>query len=132
MKWLRRLVVIALAVPASVVALESARPAVHAVDLGPTSVWIERTLASATAVPASTVWIDLLVDSGEMVHAGQKLAVQLNAQGRVVQEYTASTAGRVAIVEKQVRGESPGTVLEIHVGDTPPCTGGECELTSVR
>ena len=132
MKWLRSLVVIALAVPAAAVALESTKPVVYTVDLGPSSVWVERTLASAVAVPASAVWIDLLVDSGEMVRAGQKLAVQLNAQGRVVQEYTASTAGRVAIVARWVRGDGPETVLEIHVDNRPTCPGGDCELTSVR
>ncbi len=132
MKWLRSLMVVALAVPAAAVALESARPAVLTVDLGPTSAWIERTLASAATAPASAVWIDLLVDSGEMVRAGQRLAVQLNAQGRVVQEYTASTAGRVAIVARQIQGDSRDTVLEINVSDADKCVGSGCAAMSLR
>lgn len=72
-------------------------------------------VVNAWADPRDTVgagvWIDLYVDNGDAVVAGQKLAVQRNARGRIVQEYTAGADGRVKVT---VRGEPGETVLEIH------------------
>jgi len=88
---------------------------VREVDTGQTFVLIERFLDISPGRAASTAWIDLLVDSGQTVKAGQRLAIQRNLQGRVVLEYTAGASGRVDIVARGGRRDSHNVIFEIRI-----------------
>lgn len=61
-------------------------------------------------------WLELTVESGENVKAGQRLAVQKNAAGEVVQEYTAGADGEVVITARPSPSAPGDTILEIHTG----------------
>ncbi|MCW8127400.1 hypothetical protein [Microbulbifer halophilus] len=65
---------------------------------------------------AANHWLELTVESGENVKAGQRLAVQKNAAGEVVQEYTAGSDGEVVITARPSPGAPGDTILEIHTG----------------
>ncbi|WP_346837917.1 hypothetical protein [Microbulbifer sp. SAOS-129_SWC] len=128
MKWLRPPFILALFIITPAAAL--AAP-VRSVELGATASWIAQVL-NFHAGPAGGSGFDLLVQSGDSVRAGQKIAVQMDTRKRIVLEYTARAPGRVSIRER-LDGKAPGgTVLEIHVGDAGPCTGGDCGLSSAR
>lgn len=129
MKWLRSLVALLVTVmPSLVLAISPPR----AVDLGPTSTWIEAVLGPAQLAREHGIWIDLRVDSGETVAAGQTLAVQLDVRGRVVQEYTASAAGRVTISTRASGTGAVGTILEISTSSSGGCVGRECPITKAH
>lgn len=71
-------------------------------------------------------WIQLFVCRGEKVKAGQRLAVQRNGLGRVVQEYIASSSGRVTVAGRVGLGAIDTTVEigTLTTGDS--CEGADC------
>ncbi|WP_323846495.1 hypothetical protein [Microbulbifer magnicolonia] len=72
-------------------------------------------------------WIQLFVCRGEKVKAGQKLAVQRNAFGKVVLEYVARTSGKVAVSGRMDLGPD-STILEIGtVAAGESCAGSLCQ-----
>ncbi|WP_308365282.1 MULTISPECIES: hypothetical protein [unclassified Microbulbifer] len=71
-------------------------------------------------------WIQLLVCPGEKVTAGQKLAVQRDARGTVVQEYISGAGGEVTITGRIAPGSSD-TILEIGtLSASDTCGDGDC------
>ncbi|WP_091387456.1 hypothetical protein [Microbulbifer marinus] len=71
-------------------------------------------------------WIQLFVSRGEVVSAGQRLAVQRNALGRVVLEYVAGSSGEVTIDGRVALGPR-NTTLEIEMQTAEQgCAAQDC------
>lgn len=78
---------------------------------------------SAHAVLASHGgFVELLVEPNEAVGAGQKLAVQRNAFGEVVAEYTSGVDGKVAACRTDATSE-PGNMLVTVLYNRTPADG---------
>jgi predicted deacylase len=70
---------------------------------------------------------ELLVGLGETVKAGQKVAIQRNAFGDVLREYTATVDGQVATVGSDAIRQPGHRLLQILTMAGPPeCPGGVC------
>ncbi|WP_250461236.1 hypothetical protein [Microbulbifer litoralis] len=95
-----------------------------AVDTALTFRQIEHFLGAPAKAGDEKHWIELKVGCGDYVTAGQQLAVQRNAAGEIVQEYTARAPGRVRMV---ARGAQGAPVLEINtLSESTACAGGDC------
>lgn len=68
-------------------------------------------------------FITLLVGLGDKVHPGQKVAVQRNSFGDIVEEYTAGVDGEVAILGTDALREPGSRLMEILTND-PKCANG--------
>ena len=76
---------------------------------------------SAHAVVASRGgFIELLVKPNDKVEAGQKLAVQRNAFGEVVTEYTSGVGGKVVACRTDATSEPGNMLVTILYNRTPP------------
>ncbi len=76
---------------------------------------------SAHAVPATHGgFVEMLVKPNEKVDAGQKLAVQRNAFGEVVAEYTSGVAGKVAACRSDATSEPGNMLVTVLYNRTPP------------
>ncbi len=68
---------------------------------------------------------DVLVSLGEAVESGQKVAVQMNAFGDVLKEYTAPFAGRVLSLSTDPLREPGATLVRVlRMNDDPDCKEG--------
>jgi hypothetical protein len=76
-------------------------------------------------------FLELLVDLRDTVTAGQKVAIQRNSFGEVVQEYASEVAGQVATVQRDAMIE-PGTrvVQILYDSPDPKCDGDGCAETA--
>ncbi len=63
-------------------------------------------------------FLELLVDVGEKVVPGQKVALQRNAFGDIVAEYQASVTGEVATIARDALSEPGSRVMQILFNDT--------------
>ncbi len=63
-------------------------------------------------------FLEMLVDVKDKVLPGQKVAIQRNAFGDVVAEYTASVAGEVATIARDALSEPGSRVMQILYGST--------------
>jgi predicted deacylase len=72
-------------------------------------------------------FLELLVDLGDTVVAGQKVAIQRNSFGEVVREYSTAVAGQVATLQRDAMIE-PGTrvVNILYDSPDPKCDGDGC------
>ncbi|MFC6633420.1 hypothetical protein [Microbulbifer taiwanensis] len=73
-------------------------------------------------------WIQLFVCRGERVEAGQRLAVQRNGSGRVVQEYIAGSSGRATVAGRVGLGAIDTTVEIGTVSTGDSCAGRDCSM----
>jgi predicted deacylase len=73
-------------------------------------------------------FLELLVDLGSEVVAGQKVAIQRNSFGEVVKEYTTQVAGEIATLQRDAMIE-PGTrvVTVLYDSPDPQCDGDGCD-----
>lgn len=73
-------------------------------------------------------FLELLVDLGDAVVAGQKVAIQRNSFGEVVREYTTAEAGEIATLQRDALIE-PGTRVVNVLFDSPDpaCDGNGCD-----
>lgn len=72
-------------------------------------------------------FLDMQVGLKDKVVAGQKLAIQRNAFGETVAEYTAEVAGEVAVIKLDAMIEPGGRVMTIlYKGPDAPCPAGDC------
>jgi predicted deacylase len=72
-------------------------------------------------------FVELLVKLGDMVKAGQKLAIQRNSFGDVVEEFTSAVDGAVAILATDALREPGAHIAEILVQRTDgKCGDGGC------
>ncbi len=69
-------------------------------------------------------FVELLVKLNDKVEVGQKVAIQRNAFGEVVAEYTAPVAGEVAALRTDATSE-PGNGLVTILYDNSPPVGGD-------
>lgn len=112
-----------------VAVVNSGAVAAVSVDTGLTFREIDRFLGPSDTVTGGDYWIELAVGCGERVKAGQKLAVQKNAAGQVVQEYIAADGGEVVITARPAPSVPGNTILEIHTGTGDRACGSEaCRL----
>jgi hypothetical protein len=84
-----------------------------------------RTTIGTSAVPVLTThggFIELLVKLNAKVTPGQKVAIQRNAFGEVVAEYTSPVNGLVGGVRSDATSE-PGNVLLFILADAAPVSG---------
>jgi predicted deacylase len=58
-------------------------------------------------------FLEMLVDVKEKVVPGQKVAIQRNAFGDIVAEYTASVTGEVATIARDALSEPGSRVMQI-------------------
>lgn len=72
------------------------------------------------AVASSGGFVELLVGLNDRVEAGQKLAVQRNAFGEIVAEYTSGVSGKVAACRTDATSEPGNMLLSILYNHTPP------------
>ncbi|MDP5209663.1 hypothetical protein [Microbulbifer sp. 2205BS26-8] len=73
-------------------------------------------------------WVQLLVNHGDTVEKGQRLAVYKSSKGRAVIEYIASRSGRV-MVHSRAALDSLDTILEIiTVSHEDYCAVEDCTL----
>lgn len=72
-------------------------------------------------------WIQLFVNRGERVRAGQVLAVQRNVLGKVVLEYVAGSAGEVTVSGQVDSGELNATLEIGPIAAEGSCRGENCE-----
>ncbi len=79
---------------------------------------------SATGVLATHGgFVELLVKLNDKVEAGQKVAIQRNAFGEVVAEYTAPKAGEIAALRTDATSEPGNGLVSILYDNTPPVGG---------
>lgn len=73
-------------------------------------------------------FLELLVDLGDKVVAGQKVAIQRNSFGEVVREYSTEVAGEIATLQRDAMIE-PGTrvVNVLYDSPDPACDGDGCD-----
>jgi len=71
---------------------------------------------------------EVLVALNDAVKKGQKIAVQRNAFGDVVHEYTAQVDGRVAIIGTDAVREHGVDIVTV-LTNTPECNDGKCPYT---
>ena len=92
---------------------------------------IGRTAFDANVMIGKTVYpvvssqggfIEWLVKTTDNVRAGQKLAIQRNAFGEVLAEYTSPVQGRIAGLRSDARSE-PGNVLVFILSTSAPGSG---------
>ena len=69
-------------------------------------------------------FVELLVKLNDEVKKGQKVAIQRNAFGDVVHEYTARVDGRVAIIGTDAIGERGVNIVTILASGTDCPTDG--------
>ena len=67
-------------------------------------------------------FIELLVKLNAKVTSGQKMAIQRNAFGEVVAEYTSPASGLIGGLRSDATSE-PGNVLFFILGDAAPVSG---------
>lgn len=67
--------------------------------------------------------VELMVKLNDRVEAGQKVAIQRNAFGEVVAEYTAPVAGEIAALRTDATSEPGNGLVSILYDDTPPVGG---------
>lgn len=77
-------------------------------------------------------WIQLFVYRGEIVKAGQRLARQRNAQGKVVLEYFAASAGAVAIEGRVGLGAIDTRLLIETLERREDCRADDCEQVATH
>ncbi len=94
-----------------------------------TAVFIGDDLESANAVTGG--YVTVLVKLNEAVTKGQKIAVQRNSFGDVVQEYLAPANGRVAIIGTDSATERGGTIVSLLV-DRNSCANGACDFGGIE
>jgi predicted deacylase len=72
-------------------------------------------------------FLELLVDLGDKVVPGQKVAIQRNSFGEVVREYATEVAGEIATLQRDALIE-PGTRVVTVLHDSPDarCDGDGC------
>jgi predicted deacylase len=79
---------------------------------------------SATGVLATHGgFVELMVKLNDKVEAGQKVAIQRNAFGEVVAEYTAPKAGEIAALRTDATSEPGNGLVSILYDNTPPVGG---------
>jgi predicted deacylase len=72
-------------------------------------------------------FLDMLVGLKDEVVVGQKVAIQRNAFGETVAEYTSVVAGEVAVIKEDAMIEPGGRVMTIlYNGPEEPCPAGSC------
>jgi predicted deacylase len=86
-------------------------------------------LESVSAVTGG--YVTVLVKLNEQVTKGQKVAVQRNSFGDVVQEYVAPADGRVAIIGTDAATERGGEILTLLV-KRGNCAGGGCDYGGIE
>jgi predicted deacylase len=86
-------------------------------------------LESVSAVTGG--YVTVLVKLNEQVSKGQKVAVQRNSFGDVVQEYMAPADGRVAIIGTDAATERGGEILTLLV-KRGSCAGGGCDYGGIE
>jgi hypothetical protein len=75
-----------------------------------------------TVLSSKGGFIEWLVKINDNVRAGQKLAIQRNAFGEVLAEYTSPVAGRIAGLRSDATSE-PGNVLLFILSTSAPASG---------
>ena len=75
-------------------------------------------------------FVTLFVKLNDAVSKGQKIAVQRNGFGDVVQEYVAPAAGRVAIIGTDAATERGGEIATILV-KRDSCASTECDFGGI-
>jgi uncharacterized protein len=76
---------------------------------------------SAHAVPATCGgFVELLVKPNDKVASGQKIAVQRNAFGEVVAEYTSGVSGEIAACRTDATSEPGNMLVSVLYSHTPP------------
>ncbi len=88
--------------------------------MGRTAQDVETFFGNAFSTIRSTTggFLELLVDVGEKVVPGQKVALQRNAFGDIVAEYQASVTGEVATIARDALSEPGSRVMQILFNDT--------------
>lgn len=92
-------------------------------DLG---VFIGNDLEDVSSVAGG--FVELLVKLNDSVKKGQKVAIQRNAFGDVVHEYSAGVDGRIAIIGTDAVRERGSTIVSI-LTNAPECADGACPYT---
>jgi predicted deacylase len=75
-----------------------------------------------TVVSSQGGFIEWLVKITDNVRAGQKLAIQRNAFGEVLAEYTSPVQGRISALRSDATSE-PGNVLVFILSTSAPASG---------
>ena len=65
-------------------------------------------------------FVELLVGLNDKVEAGQKVAIQRNAFGEVVAEYTSAVAGEVGACRTDATSEPGNSLVTVLYDSTPP------------